>query len=306
MIDYSLRQLTHFVTVADAGSFSVAAERAFVAQPALSMSIRKLETAIGVELFERRARGVELTPAGRALLEEARRTLASATRGRDNARLAASGELGLVRLGFVGSAIYRLLPSRLPSFAAAYPGVKLELSEGVTVTLLQGMREGRLDVAVIRLPADDITGFRITEVEHDDLIAVLPSHHPLARRRAIDLADLAHDPFILFSRTQVPRLRGTTIDACLQAGFTPRVAQEATQAFTMVGLVGSGLGVALVPGVIRRFANEQVRFVPLRDPGTRHRLTLALAVPEGGSSAATERLCAAIKGKGAAGTGARR
>lgn len=295
MIEHSLRQLAHFVGVADAGNFSVAAQRTNIAQPALSMSIRKLESALGVALFVRGARGVELTPAGSALLDEARRTLASAQKGRDNAQLAASGELGLVRLGFVGSAVYRLLPARLPAFAAAHPGVRLELSEGVTVTLLQDMREDRMDVAVIRLPADDLAGFRVTEVEHDDLVAVLPRRHRLAERRTLRVAELADDPFILFSRTQVPRLRGTTIDVCLRAGFMPRVAQEATQAFTMVGLVASGLGVALVPSVIGLFSNEQVRFVPLRDRETRQVLTLALATPESGVSPATELLCAMMR-----------
>ncbi len=301
MLDFGLRQLAHFVAVADAGSFSVAAERAFIAQPALSMSIKKLETSLGTPLFERLPRGVVLTPAGDALLPEARRSLAAAELGRNNARLAALGEMGVVRLGFVGSAIYRLLPLRLPAFVSSHPSVQLELTEGVTLTLLQAIREGRMDAAVIRLPADDTTGFDVAEVERDDLIAVVPRGHRLAHRRQIHLAELAQDPFVLFSRSQVPRLRATTVDACIRAGFTPRLAQEATQAFTMVGLVGSGLGVALVPGVIRLFSNEQVRFIALKDAGLRGALTLALATLRSGCSVATARLCDAIAGRPAGG-----
>lgn len=293
-LDFGLRQLAHFVAVADAGSFSVAAERAFIAQPALSMSIKKLELSLGTPLFARLARGVALTPAGEALLPEARRALASAQLGRNNARLAALGEMGVVRLGFVGSAIYQLLPQRLPAFVSAHPHVQLELTEGVTLTLLQAIREGRLDAAVIRLPADDIRGFDVVEVEKDDLMAVVPRGHRLAHRKQIHLRELAQDPFVLFSRSQVPRLRATTVDACIKAGFTPRVAQEATQAFTMVGLVASGLGVALVPSVIRLFSNEQVRFIALKDAGLQRSLTLALATSQEGCSAATARLCRQI------------
>ncbi|MBS0428877.1 MAG: LysR family transcriptional regulator [Proteobacteria bacterium] len=293
-LQFGLRQLEHFVAVAEAGSFSEAATRAFIAQPALSISIRKLEQAVGIPLLVRGARGVTLTAAGTELLVEARRTLLHAERARQNARLAALGELGVVRLGFVGSAIYKLLPQRLPGFIRRYPGVRLEVTEGVTITLLQAMREGRMDVGVIRLPADDVDGFTITEVEHDDIVAVLPKDHPLADRKRIDLASLADESFVMFSRTQVPRLRGTTFDACRAAGFSPRVVQEATQAFTMVGLVGSGVGVALVPGVIRHFESSDVRFVPLTDPGTHGCLTLALATLDGSLSAAAARLCDAI------------
>jgi DNA-binding transcriptional LysR family regulator len=175
-----------------------------------------------------------------------------------------------------------------------YPGVKLEFSEGVTVTLLQAMREGRMDAGIIRLPADGIEGFRIVEVEKDDLVAVLPHNHPLADEPVIDLAALADESFVMFSSTQVPRLRGTIVDACRAAGFVPRVVQEATQAFTMVGLVGSGVGVALLPGVIRNFEYRQVRFVPLANPGTERCLTLAIATLEGSTSAAAHRLCDAI------------
>jgi len=290
-VGFGLKQLEHFVAVAESGSFSEAASRVFIAQPALSVSIRKLEEAVGIPLFIRNARGVSLTPGGLELLPEAKRSLLHAERGRQHARLAALGELGLIRLGFVGSAIYRLLPNRLPAFLSRYPNVKIEFTEGVSITLLQAMREGRMDAGIIRLPADGIEGFNIIEVEKDDLIAVLPRRHPLAGRPVIDLALLADDPFVMFSASQVTRLRGTIVDACRAAGFVPRVTQEATQAFTVVGLVGSGVGVALLPGVISQFQSEQVCFVPLSNAGTQQCLTLGLATIDGDLSAATQKLC---------------
>lgn len=290
-LQFGLRQLEHFVAVAEAGSVSDGALRIRVAQPALSVSIRKLEEAIGAPLFVRETRGVRLTPAGQEFLEEARRSLSHATRARENARLAGLGELGVVRLGFVGSAIYRLLPQRLPAFLESFPSVRIEFTEGVSISLLQAMRERRMDAGIIRLPADGTDGFRITIVEKDDLVAVVPRRHRLAERDEIDLAELAGDPFVMFSTSQVPRLRNMVVDACRTAGFSPRMVQEATQAFTMVGLVGSGVGVALLPGVISQFRSEEVRFLRLANPVVQQALTLALATPEGDISATTAHLC---------------
>lgn len=289
-LQFGLRQLEHFIAVTDAGSFSEAAERTSIAQPALSISIRKLEEAIGVPLFHRGTRGVSLTPAGKEFLTEAKRSLAHAERARENARLAGLGELGVVRLGFVGSAIYRVLPQRLPGFIKAFPSVRIEFTEGVSITLLQAMREGRMDAGIIRLPADGTDGFLVTEVERDDLIAVVSRTHPLAERASIDLAELANDPFIMFSSSMVPRLRNIVVDACRASGFVPRMVQEATQAFTMVGLVGTGIGVALLPRVIAQFQYDQVRFIALENREVQSRLTLALATPESGISATTMRL----------------
>ena len=296
MLPFGLRQLEHFVNVAEAGSFRAAAEAAFIAQPALSMSIRKLEEALGVTLFERGARGVSLTSAGHALLADARRSLLHAKQGQQSARLAERGEWGVVRLGFVGSAAYRYLPSRLPAFIAAHPAVTVELIEGTTAGLSEMIRAGKVDAGVIRMPMDDVSGLRLIEVEKDDLVAVLPASHALARRTRIDLAALAEERFVMFSRTQVPGLSAAILDICREAGFTPRRAQEVTQAFTMVGLVGSGLGVALLPGVITRFAHESVRFVRLSNQRAKQCLTLALAFRDEGASAATLRLCDSMTG----------
>lgn len=305
MLRFGLRQLTHFVAIAEAGSYREAAERTHTAQPALSVSIRKLEEALGVRVFERGPRGVTLTPGGEAFLVEARLSLAHAEQGVQEARLAALGEWGVVRLGFVGSAAYRLLPRTLPGFIARYPGVRLELSEGATVNIVEMVRDGRLDVGIVRTPLDEASGLRIVDVEKDDLIAVLPTTHRLAARKRIDLAALRDESFVMFSKTQVPGLRAAVVDACREAGFAPRVAQEATQALTVVGLVGSGLGVALVPGVIASFTTEQATFVRLSGTKTTRCLTVSLATRQDGASAAVIKLCEMIAGTKTAGADAR-
>lgn len=294
MVNFDLRQLSHFVAIAEAGSLRGAAEKTFTAQPALSVSMRRLEDALGVELFTRGARGVTLTAAGEAFLVEARRTLQHAEQARQSARLVGLGEWGRIRLGFVGSAVYRLLPKTLPEFIARYPNLKLELLEGETVRIVQMIREGRLDAGIIRTPVDDVHGLRIVDLEKDDLVAALPSSHPLSMRESIALTELADEPFVMFSKTLVPGLRAVAVNACREAGFVPQVAQEATQALTIVGLVGSGLGVALVPGVIANFTSEQVRFVKLSDAVCRHCLTLSFAMQDESASAAAVKLCSTI------------
>lgn len=297
MVNFDLRQLSHFVAIAEAGTFRRAAEKTFTAQPALSVSIRRLEEGLGVRLFDRGARGVALTPAGEAFLIEARHTLLHAEQARQTARLAGLGEWGQVRLGFVGSAAYRLLPRTLPDFIGRYPNLKLELLEGETVSILQMIREGRLDAGVIRTPVDDVRGLRIIDVEKDNLLAVLPATHPLSARTSIDLAELAGEDFVMFSKTLVPGLRAAVVEACRAAGFFPSVAQEATQALTVIGLVGSGMGVAIVPAVIGKFTNERVRFVSLTDRKCQNCLTLSLAMHSENVSVAATRLCSVIAEK---------
>lgn len=297
MPDFELRQLAQFVAIAEAGSFRAAAEQVFVAQPALSVAIRKLEAAVGAPLFLRGRRGVLLTPAGQAFLLEARRCLQHAEQARQSARQAALGEGGTVRLGFVGSASYRLLPQQLPGFLARYPGVRLELLEGTTVSMLPMLRDGSLDVGIIRTPVMDADDLQVQDVQTDRLVAVLPRSHPLAGRSRIPLAALRDESFVLFSRSQVPGLSAIILQACREAGFTPRITQDATQIQTVIGLVGSGLGVALVPGVAAGSGGDGICFVALSEAGAKLPITVALATRRSGLSAAAQHLCTALAGR---------
>lgn len=297
MPDFELRQLAQFVAIAEAGSFRAAAERVYVAQPALSVAMRKLEAAVGAPLFTRGRRGVALTAAGQAFVVEARRCLLHADQARQSARQAALGEGGAVRLGFVGSAAYRLLPRQLPGFVARYPGIRLDLVEGTTVSIVPMLRDGRLDAGLIRTPADDTDDLQVADIETDRLVAVLPRGHALAGRHRIALSALRDEPFVMFSRSQVPGLRAIILQACRAAGFSPRATQDATQIQTVVGLVGSGLGVALVPGAASGSGGDAVRFVGLSGGAAQPPITVGLATRREGLSAATLRLCSALAGR---------
>ncbi|SAI72361.1 LysR family transcriptional regulator [Bordetella ansorpii] len=271
-----LRHLRQFVAIAELGSYRRAAEALHIAQPALSVSIQKLEHAVGVQLLARGARGVSLTAAGEALMGDARRALFHADQARRAARRVALGESGRLRLGFVGSATYELLPRCLPAFRQQYPDVQLELREDSTIGLVAALRANELDAGLVRGPLADDPELASWEVERDDLILALPSDHPLAGRGPVDMRDVRGESFVMYAPAKVPGLYGVAAALCRKAGFSPRVSQEAIQVQTLVSLVASGLGLALVPGVTRAYSTPRVAFVPIADADARDALALSL------------------------------
>lgn len=285
-----LRQLRQLVTIAELGSYRRAAEALHIAQPALSVSIQKLEHLVGVQLLERGARGVTLTAAGQALIADARRALYHADQARQAARRVALGEWGTLRLGFVGSATYMLLPRLLPAFRARCPEVALELREDSTVGLLAMLRGNEIDAALVRGPVSDDAALSCWAIERDDLILAVPAGHALAQGAAVPLASARGESFVVYPPVKVPGLYGVTQALCRSAGFTPRIGQEAIQVQTLVSLVASGMGVALVPGVARAYSNPHVVFVPLTDPQARGALALSLVTHREGANAAVTRL----------------
>ncbi len=272
-----LRQLQQFVVLAETGNFHRAAEQLHMAQPPLSISIRKLEADMGTALFERTSRGVRLTQAGEAALHDARRSLLHAAQARAAAAAAANGERGALRIGFIGSATYALLPKLIPAFRAAHPGIELVLHESTTAAILQRLENRQLDAGLVRFPVLSTGDFVLTPLENDGFVAAVPADGPHARARSIALHALAGERFIMFSGAEVPSLRAVAMLLCQQAGFVPRVAQEAVQVQTIVSLVESGLGVALVPGVTARHTNRRVRFLNLSSPKPAARIGIALA-----------------------------
>ncbi|WP_232468181.1 LysR family transcriptional regulator [Bordetella genomosp. 13] len=271
-----LRHLRQFVAIAELGSYRRAAESLHIAQPALSVSIQKLEHAVGVQLLERGARGVALTAAGEALMGDARRALFHADQARRAARRVALGELGRLRLGFVGSATYMLLPRCLPAFRERYPDVQLELREDSTTGLVASLRANELDAGLVRGPLADDPALASWVVERDDLILALPAGHPLASGDTIPLQQVRSESFVMYAPAKVPGLHGVATALCAKAGFSPRVSQEAIQVQTLVSLVASGLGLALVPGVTRAYSTPHVVFRPIADADARGALSLSL------------------------------
>ena len=284
-----LRQLRQFAAVAEARNFRRAAERLHMAQPPLSVAIRKLEEEVGTALFERQPRGVVLTAAGAAALAVAQQCLAGADGLRHTALAAAGGESGVLRVGFVGSATYALLPRLLPAFRSRFPQVELVLRESTNLELLAMVEAGKLDIGLVRYPTASASALRFEVVERDVLCAVLPVRHPLAKQRRVSLADLARFPFIDYASTRVPGLHAIVMLAFQQADLSPRVSQEATQVQTVISLVQSGMGVALVPSVSAQLAARGVVFRPVDGLPASAAVSIAMASRMHGENAAAER-----------------
>ncbi len=269
-----LRHLRYFTAVAEELHFGRAAARLHIAQPPLSQQIRRLEEELGVQLFERTRRRVQLTHAGQTFLEEARRTLAQAEQAVCVARQAAQGEVGQLAIGFVDSAVYQALPPTLRLFRERFPRVELVLRELGPAVQFQLLREGQLHAGFVRSRVDDPALAQIRLFE-EPLMAALPSRHPGAGRESVCLQDLAKDPFVIFPRALGAGFYDQIVSLCGQAGFSPHVVQEANEMQTIVSLVAAGIGVAIVPASISNLRMKGVSYVHIRKPLARTAMTVA-------------------------------
>ncbi len=272
-----LRQLRQFIAVAETLNFRKAAERLHMAQPPLSMAVRRMEHELGAPLFVRGRRGVRLTELAEAILDDARRVVLHAEHLHRSAATAISGTSGALRVAFVGSATYSLLPRILPRFRERYPDIALELREGTTTKILEEIGKGSLDLGLVRYPVLEPHATVLTAVEPDTLVAVLPAESPLRRRKRLSLRDLALEKFVMYSATAAANLRGQVMLACQAAGFTPRVVQEAVQVQTIISLVESGMGIALVPSNSSRHGPGGVVFRRLAPTDAGLSVAIALA-----------------------------
>lgn len=263
MID--LRRLSAFVAVAEEASISRAADRLGMAQPPLSRLIQGLERELGAALLRRLPRGVVPTAAGRALLEQARAVIATASAIPDNVRRSARGETGRLAVGFTSSAaLHPFVPAALRAFRAERPAVRLELEEAGTIELVAAMTDGRLDAAFVRSPVGQTPRLVVDPILQETMLIALPTGHALAGDDPLPLTALAPEDFVLYRRPSGPGLYDAIMTACRAAGFTPNVAQEAPRLPSTLSLVAAGLGITLVPASMRRVAIEGVTFRPLR------------------------------------------
>src|SRR5688500_8246346 len=234
-----------------------------LAQPPLSQQIGRLERLVGQRLFERKPH-VRLTSAGEALLPTARAVLADVSAGIDAARQAGSGLTGRLTIGFASSVLPGRFPAAIRAYRERYPAVELRLRELASAAQIDALRRGLIDVGVMReaLEADDLACETLFD---ESFVVALPNEHPLASERSIALASLASLPFVHFPRDVAPALYDRVLTMCGEAGFTPRIIQEAREWLTIVGLVDAGLGVAIVPSSFKTLRWGNVRYMELRD-----------------------------------------
>jgi DNA-binding transcriptional LysR family regulator len=271
-----LRHLRYFAAVAETLNFGRAAARLSISQPPLSRQIQSLEHELGTPLFTRTTRGVRLTAAGRALIPEARRLLREAAALVEGARHLAEGGVGSLRIGFISTASYNVLPRVLPEFHRRRPGIQLALQETTSDAQIALLRDYELDVGVLVPPVVD-AGFRYLPLMQEPLLAALPARRRWPRR--VPLASLADETFVLFPRQAGVGLYDLIVGFCRSAGFTPRIGQEAVQMPTIVSLVAAGMGVALVPASLRHMRRTGVVYRALAE--TSPLMEMGLAWREG-------------------------
>lgn len=262
------RHLRFFIALAEELHFTRAAARLRVAQPHLSLEVRRLEDAVGVPLVARDRRRVLLTPAGRAFLLHARRVLDDTDSAVSAALRAHRGETGSLRVGFVSSAgLGVVLPDAVRRFRTERPDVQMVLNEHNSDEQVELITQGRLDVGLLHPPLRSELGLQIENVLVEPLVVALPGNHRLARRRRIALGALAGEPWVLFPRAIASRLYEEIMTACADGGFSPRVVQEGIKLSTIMSLIGAGLGVSLVPRSLARLRLGRVVCVPLAKAG---------------------------------------
>jgi LysR family hydrogen peroxide-inducible transcriptional activator len=239
-----VHQLRYFCAVAETGSFTRAAEREQVAQPSLSQQIMKLEVELGVRLFDRLGRAVRLTDMGQVFLPRARAILSEMRAAKEEVAEKQSTVSGPVCIGVIPTIAPYFLPSRIALFSRQYPEASITVVEDVTVHLMDQLRAGLIDLAIIALPArgHDLDSFPLLT---ERLFAILPKGHRLARRRTLRMKELREEPFLLLRDDHC--FRDTSIEVCKRARLNPQIVFESGQFSSIVGMVGAGMGISIVP-----------------------------------------------------------
>ena len=289
-----LRQLATFVAVAEEGSFTRASDRLHIVQSAVSAGVRKLEEELGAMLFDRSTHSVKLTDAGRALLPEARATLAAAQAARDAVDEARGGLRGTVVLGTMQAQGMRAidLAGMLAAFRAEHPGVEVKLRHaGGSSEMATEVREGRLDLAFVALPSDPPPGVELIPLAREPIMLAVPAEHPLAKRTGIKLAALSEETLV-----DLPAGWGTrmAVDRSFTAAGVPRtITYEVNDTATMVELIRNKLAIGMLPPSFVG-ATDDIAFVPIR--GHPPHFQTAIAIPANRRlSAATRAMLETIK-----------
>ena len=292
-----LRHLRYFITVAEEGHITRAAERLGIQQPPLSQMIKAIERELDAQLFQRRPRGVELTDAGRAFLENARAVLAQLDRAFETTRRTARGEQGRISVAYSSAAAsHPLVPLIIREFREAFPLVSLTLADGFPDDLIESMRDDEIDAALIGTTVGNLEGIVVDLLAEEPLIVALPGQHALARGKhsadaALPLKALADETFIVYGRRngELTERSNAVISACRMAGFNPRVSHVVANNLSRLNLVAAGIGISVVAASARRTNIEGVVYRRIRRV-PQLKVPLNLASRRGDTSAVVQQL----------------
>jgi len=259
-----LRQLRYFLAVAEELNFTRAAERMGIAQPPLSQQIISLEHQLKAKLFVRSCREVRLTPEGIVLQSYARRIINTTMLAAESIRAIANGQNGQIAVGAVCSAIHSLVPHLLPPFISRYPGVKVHLQEMTVLEQQRALREERIDVAILREPMAN-SEFAVRPIFTEPFVAAVSRNNPLARQSRISLSQIACEPLVQVYRSTNQEYSDHMFAALRKRDYELNIVHEASDMQSLLGLVGSGIGVSLVPASLQNIQIASVVYVPLAE-----------------------------------------
>lgn len=259
-----LRHLQYFRTLAETLHFGRAAERLHISQPPLSRQIALLEAELGVQLFDRSRRRVELTEAGKRFYLDTGTVFAAFEQAKRNALAAARGAAGELSVGFMMSTAYSITPAITRRYAALYPQVNLKLTETLPLDLVEDISSGNKDVGIMYRP-QDCSGLETVTIYREEMTLVLPPGHRLLQQPLVHPKDLAGEIFIITPNRIAPALHDMIFSYCLRNGVTPNVGLEINMQQTIVNLVGEGLGIAIVPRSMRNMLLATTTFRPLHE-----------------------------------------
>src|SRR3984893_136553 len=242
-----LRQIRSFLSIAETLHFGRSAELIHLSQPALSLQIRALEEEIGVRLFERNRRKTALTAAGVAFRDDAARALSQLDQAIHRARLAASGKLGLLRIGFISTALSQIVPNIVRQFRELNPEVEFSLRAILTVNQIQMLETGSLDVGFLRLPIGGHSVLDVVTVHREPFVLVVPASHKLAKRKRVRLSEVSGQDFVMYERAYAPGFHDLIVGMLRDARIVPNVSQTAGEISTLVSLVDAHMGIAILP-----------------------------------------------------------
>lgn len=269
-----LRHLRNFVVLAEELNFTRASARLHMAQPALSVQIRRLEKEVGTELLCREGRGTKLTDAGRVFLDHARQTLATARLGIVSAQQAAQGETGHLSIGYSTAAEFRIFPSIVPAFKKRWPNIHLSFHQLGALQQIDGLRREGLDIGFtwLPIPTDE---FDVVALANEAFAVVVPSNHRLAAEETVSIKSLSREPLVLFARDLNPMLYQELEHLFMRVGAEMNVAYELDSLVSLLNFVAMEAGCSVAPDYLRLIAPPSIVFKPLSPPDLVKTLAIA-------------------------------
>ena len=261
-----LRQLNYFLTLARFLHFRKAAEELHISEQPLSYQIKKLETELGYKLFERTTRSVKLTPAGIAFKAKVTKSLDLLKQGVNEGAAIANGQAGILRIAYNSMGLHNVMPNIIYAFRSKFPEVKIELIEKDSPALEYAVNNGEVDIGIVAYYDKAFENLDYKFIYSDPAVIAVAKKSSLKLTNNISLSSLAEMPFITYSRERRPYSYDQLITVCHKSGFTPHIIQEADTDLALLGLVASGLGIALVPGSFTDTLSSAIDYYPLKRP----------------------------------------